>query len=52
MTVNHVNPTKRDEFAIALGKHAVLWSARPEDDNRGKAEFQVDGLIEEGLLKP
>lgn len=49
--IDYTFPTDRDKLAITLAKYATLWPTRAKDDDRGKAEFQADGLIEEGFIK-
>ena len=48
--IDHLHPNRRDKLAIALGKYAVLYSFREDDDTRSRNEFQADGLMEEGLF--
>lgn len=50
MAIDYNLPSKRDKLAITLAKYATLWAARDKGDDRGKAEFQADGLIEEGWV--
>lgn len=49
--IDHVFPTRRDELAMTLARLAVLYVSRDKDDDRGKNEFQADGLIEEGWVE-
>lgn len=48
--IDYTFPSDRDKLAITLAKYATLWPTREKDDERGKAEYQADGLIAEGWL--
>lgn len=49
--IDYVFPTRRDTLAQTIAKHAVLWSARDKEDDRGRNEFIADGLIDEGWVE-